>query len=74
MSAYESFLASMAEDAIDDSGFDQFMDKFGDDYGLYDMDEDYVRDFFDWQTDEDGDIIHTPEEMAEDYAEWLADR
>lgn len=68
--SYESFLASQAEDAADDSGFEQFRDDWDADYDLYNKSEDFVRDVYRWYLDK-GYIVHTPEELEEEYAEWL---
>ena len=69
--SYESYLASQAEDDADDSGFEQFRDYWDDDYDLYNKSEDFVRDVYRWYLDK-GYIVHTPEELDEEYEEWLA--
>ena len=68
--SYESFLASQAEDAADDSGFELFLDNCDADYDLHNKSEDFVRDVYYWYLDR-GYIVHTPEELEEEYEEWL---
>ena len=68
--SYESFLATQAEDYFDDSGFEQFRDDWDADYDLYNKSEDFVRDVYRWYLDK-GYIVHTPEELEEEYEEWL---
>ena len=70
--SYESFLARQAEDAADDSGFEQFQEYWDADYDLYSKSEDFVRDVYRWYLDK-GYIVHTPEELDEEYEEWLTE-
>ena len=68
--SYETYLAHAADTAADDSGFEKFLDDWDGDFGLHAMEEDFTRAVYDWYVDL-GYIKHTPEELKEDYAEWL---